>query len=375
MQPGITGVLPLDSDLIRKGWMQNGIIQSSAKSFWAAMTGSSPDNVVYMCKNGTGAEGHNLVFDYRGNYTGKAIEGDERAFGKGGPKLKFSDTITIKRYTIPINNGDRFYGKQINDLQINEHSDSRRLLSDLFIRWKDQAIFDVLQGVAGESPTHIIDLDDTLDFDAIIDIVEKVRTSTGFSTGGARRPLEPFMINGDQECWGLIVDPYMEAVLKKSQSYKSLVQEADVRGNENRAIKGVIGKIDNLLIMRAPVYFGSSGGGATIDRKDNEVDIAGLRRKDANGKWTGQEGYISTGSQHSRGILVGKNACQLAFGMQPDYLFQKSEDFGRTSESAVEFWMNAQKTILKAETQDYKAAKITGIDFGCIAVDVETQTA
>jgi len=55
--------------------------------------------------------------------------------------------------------------------------------------------------------------------------------------------------------------------------------------------------------------------------------------------------------------------------MDPDYKFQSSEDFGIDSESMLEWWGNAQTTVLKPETEDYEKAKIGDMAFGCIFVD------
>jgi hypothetical protein len=71
--------------------------------------------------------------------------------------------------------------------------------------------------------------------------------------------------------------------------------------------------------------------------------------------------------------LLGQNAVQLAFGKMPDYKFQASTDFAIKSESALETWMECQKTILVPETAgDYAAAKVANMDWGVIAVDVQT---
>lgn len=71
---------------------------------------------------------------------------------------------------------------------------------------------------------------------------------------------------------------------------------------------------------------------------------------------------------------MGAGALQLAFGKQPDYKYQPSTDFEITSESACEYWMEAQKTKLVVESgSDYKAAKIADIDFGVIVTDLEVQ--
>jgi hypothetical protein len=152
--------------------------------------------------------------------------------------------------------------------------------------------------------------------------------------------------------------------------------QGDVRGNNNRNIKGVIGKIGSMMIVVADQFFGATAG-STLGwgLNDSEIEISGLRQYDgadpATALWTGQEGFdYASATLHSRGLVMGAGALQLAFGKHPDYKWQPSEDFGITSESALEVWMNTRKTVLTAENTDYKQAKITSLDYGVVAVDV-----
>lgn len=379
-----TGVVPLGSDLKRKKWMREGLIQAASKSFWSPLTGSTKDAVVYQENNISASEGHTVVFDYDGNLSGKAIKGKTTAFGKGEQKRKFSDKITVERYRLVVDNGDKFDGVDIGDLNINEHSDSRNKLGDLWTRFKDQSLFDAAQGNyiinktgAIQAPSHVIDLGTTFNFNTLLDIEKTLRTSNGFTTGGVRRPLDPYMVNDGEPCWLFVVDAAMANLLRKDTAgYQTIVRSGDVRGSSNRNIKGVIGKLGSLLIVEASQFFGSTSGivpGWGLD--DSEIEIAGLRQYDGaspgSAIWTGQEGFdYSSANLHSRGLIMGKGALQCAMGKMPDYLFQKSQDFGIKSESALEVWMEVQKTNLKAENQKYKQAKISDLDYGLVAVDV-----
>lgn len=368
----------INSDLKRKKWMREGLVQSKSKSFWAPFTGMTADSIVVQANNTNAADGHTVVFDYDGNLAGKAIKGKDTAFGKGEAKKKFSDKITVDRYRLVADNGDAFDAVDVGDLSLSQHSDSRDKLGDLFIRFKDQSLFDAAQGANGQAPSHIIDIGTTFDSDTLLDIESYVKTATGFTTGGttARGPLQPFYTQDGRPMWLFVVDTAMATKLKKSTKYQTLVYNADVRGNENRAIKGVIGKIGNLVIVEADTFFGYTNHAAsTINMHDTEVEISGMRQKDANGLWTGQVGFDRTTDITSRGLIMGKNALQIGFGMMPDYKFQLSQDFGIKSESALEVWMNTQKTILLAEMEDYKAAKLGGYDFGVIAVDCKVYDA
>lgn len=373
-----SGIVALGSDLERRRWIREGMIQAASNSFWNAYTGTSKDSIVYVVNNEKAEAGHTVVFDYDGNASGKAIKGKDRAYGKGETKRKFSDKVSIDRYRIPINNGDKFDGKNIGDLTINEHTSSRALLSDLWIRWKDQGLFDAAQGnlltqdEGLQTATHDIDVGATFDYNTLIDIETVLRTSAGYTTGDIRRPLDPFNMNGGMPMWTIMLDAQAAAKLKKSAGYQNVMKDADMRGNDNRLIKGYIGRVGALAIVEAPTFFGATESGAGWGLDDSEVEIAGLRQYDAtNDVWSGQEGFDFASTIKSKGLILGRGALQFAMGKQPDYKWQPSDDFGITSESAVEFWCEMRKAKYKQEAgRDYKQAKVSGIDHGIATVTI-----
>lgn len=383
-----TGIVNIGSDLERRKWMREGMIQKASQSFWAGYTGNSKDSIVYQENNENSSSGHTVVFDFDGNLSGKAVKGKDTAFGKGESKKKFSDKITVERYRLVVDNGDKFDGVNVGDLSINEHVDSRSKLSDLFVRWKDQALFDAAQGLVNtqndglQAPSHVIDLGTTFNFNSLIEIERTLKISNGFTTGGVRRPLSPFRVNssteGERPIWLFVIDSAMAGMLRKdSAGWQTLMASGDVRGNGNRNLTGIIGRVGALLVVEAGHFFGeTSGTAAGWDLNASETELAGLRQYDGldptTAVWTGQEGfdYAST-NLHSRGLLMGAGALQIAFGKQPDYRYKPSQDFDITSESAVEFWTEVRKTHLKAENAEYKAAKVANIDYGVVAVDVQ----
>jgi len=385
-----TGVVSITSDLKRKSWMREGLIQASSQSFWTPFTGNTKDAIVYQENNENSGAGHTVVFDYDGNLSGKAVKGKDTAYGKGEQKKKFSDKITVERYRLVVDNGDKFDGVDIGDLSINEHSNSRSGLGDLFVRNKDQSLFDAAQGNlltnndGLQAPSHIIDLGTTFNFNTLVDIEKILRTSQGFSTGAMRRPLDPYKasrgnngIHGDLPVWVFVIDSSMANILRKDVAgYQTIMKDADIRGQNNRNIQGVFGTLGRLMIVEAGHFFGETSGTTSGWELDaSEIEISGMRQYDgadpASALWTGQAGFDDTSSDlHSRGLLLGRSALQLAMGKQPDYKYQPSQDFGIKSESAVEYWMEVRKCHLKAENAKYKKAKVADLDYGVIAVDL-----
>ena len=379
-----TAVVALDSDLKRKKWMREGLIQAASKSFWTPYTGNSKDSIIFQTNNTSASEGHTVVFDFDGNLSGKAIKGKDTAFGKGEQKKKFSDKVTVERYRLVVDNGDQFDAVDIGDLNISQHSDSRNKLGDLFIRFNDQSKFDCAQGNLNtndsglQSPSHIIDLGTTFTFNQLIDIEKTLKTSQGFTTGAIRRPLDYYRLENGEPVWLFVVDSSMANLLRSDTSgFQTIVRSGDFRGAKNRNISGVIGKLGSLLIVEAGHFFGETTGSvAGWGLNDSQVEMCGLRQYDgaspASALWTGQTGFdYGSSNLHSRGLIMGQSAVQSAFGKQPDYKFKESQDFGIKTESAVEFWMESRKTNMTAENSSYKQAKISGLDYGVIAVDVK----
>lgn len=376
-----TGVVRPGSELKRKAWVREGLVQVASKSFWNGMTANTSKGVVFQAKNESAKSGHTVVFDFDGNLVGKAVRGKETAFGKGEQKKKFSDKLTVERYRIVVDNGDKFDGVDIGDLSINEHSDSRNKLADLWIRWKDQGLFDAAQGnlitntnQARQAPSHVIEVT-AFTYDTLIDIETTLRTSQGFTTGGIRRPLAPWNLNETDPVWMVVLDASTAAKLRKDSRWTSIVSIADPRGNGNRTLSGEIKRVGALLVVCAPNFFGETLGTAATGWKlgDSTVEMSGLRQWDkANTAWTGQAGFsYASANLWSRNLILGAGALQIGFGMQPDYKVQESEDFGIKSESCLEVWLEIRKSVLSDENGDYAQAKVTGIDWGVVALDVK----
>lgn len=384
-----TAVVDYNSDLVRQNWLLEGLLQANSMSFTAPYTGGSFNSIVYQEVNTNAKDGHTVVFDFDGNITGKAVRGKETATGTGETKKKFSDKLTVDRYRWVVDNGDKFDGVNIGDLSITEHADSRAKLADLWIRIKDQAILDVGQ----QSATHRIILDKSFTFDQFLDVENIVKTGKGYvkmenkNSADIRRPLKPFMLQDGKPVWLFVVDNTMRNMLLKSTGAQSIFAGADVRGNDNRLIKGVIGKVGSFLFVEADTFFGTTENTTTpgdfvdsagyLNFDKTSIEIAGLRQYTGDDdafvpkSWTGETVAAPGLKTFSRGLILGAGAIQFGMGKLPDYKWQESRDFGITSESCMEAWLGAKATILNAESGDYQYAKMGGISHGIVAVDIQ----
>ena len=372
-----TGKVAYGSDLIRKKWMREGLIQASAKSFWSAYKGTTKDSIIMQSNLDTADSGHTVVFDMDGNLSGRPVKGNATAKGTGEQKKKFSDKVVVADYRYVVDNGTKFDGKEIGDLSINEHTDSRSKLADLWVRSSDQAYYDLGQ----QGAEFGIDLGTTFTFDQFLDIERVVKDGTGFTTTPSgitsRMPLTPFMTADGRPIWLMVVDVAMKNMLLKSTGAQQMFREADIRGNENRLFKSVLGKVGNFVIVEGGSFFGTTTGSILENGyyayNNTGVEIAGMRKYDVDtSKWSGETGFDQANTLKSRGLILGAGAFQLGMGKMPDYKYEAT-DFEKFSESAMEVWCGAKNTKLFAENSDYNKAKVAGYNFGSIFLDVQVQ--
>lgn len=372
---GGSGKVAYNSELKRKQWMTGGLIQNSAKSFWAPYKGTDKNSIIVQANTSTADKGHTVVFDFDGNLSGKPVKGNTTAKGTGEQKKKFSDKVVVDDYRYVVDNGTKFDGVEIGDLSINEHSDSRNKLADLWVRSSDQAYFDLGQ----QGAEFGIDLGSTFTFDQMLDVEKVVKQGRGFNTTPSgittRLPLAPFRTQSGKPIWLIVCDVTLKNKLMKSSGAQQVLRDADIRGNGNALFSGVIGQIGNFVFVEAPDFFGDTTG-TILDSdgyyqyQNTSVEIPGMRQYDTvNGVWTGQAGFSSASTLKSRALILGATAFQQGMGKMPDYKYEAT-DFDKFSESAMEIWCGAKNVKLLAENDDYKMAKVAGYNYGSVFLDV-----
>jgi N4-gp56 family major capsid protein len=379
-----TGIVDINSELVRKGWVMKGLVQARSTSFWDGLTGMSEDSVIYQKNDFSVKEGHEVHFQMDGNLVSEAHVDKEQAWGNSEQKKLFSDSLRIRRLRWSVDNGDKFDAKNVGDLALAEHSDSRTKLADLFIRAKDQFNFDCLQGrLHNETPTHVLRPNgktsiatlaatDIMSYNFAMDMEDVVKSGRGYQTGGTRRPLEPYKLADGRKVWLMVINSRQARDLRKDDKFIQITSNADIRGEGNRLIKGVIGTYGAFVVIEAQDFFGVSSSRLIGKTK---VEIAGLRKVDEDGNFTGEVGFGASGKIIAdRGLILGKGAVQIGFGKMPDYKFKSSQDFDIKSESALEVWMNVQKTILRTEGSDYDDAKVAGFDYGVVVFETYNST-
>lgn len=401
------------SDLIRRKWTVDNLLKKKSESFFSPFTGKSNNSVIYQVNDGTCKDGHTVIFDFSAFLTGKGVKGDGEACIVGEEKRKFSGSLMVEMFSWYVNNGTKFAACDIGDINLAQHSDSISLLGDLYIRHIDQARFDNIQGATGSKPTHVFNLGKGFSWDKLLEIENAAKRGAGLfktSANGAltnikaekRIPLKPWKMKNQRPLYLAIIDNAMATALKQDEKYQNIKMHADVRGESNAVINGLLGVESNVLYVEAPVFIGNTAPGKFGIIEDTEIEFSGLRRY-ATGPgdevvWEGQfkfeamealadeeKAEIAAENDpvivaeleakrqyriYSRGAILGASALREAFGQMPRYDAEWT-DFKKSSKSMLEIIYQVAKTILTVEKgTDYKG-KIANIDYSVIALDME----
>jgi len=383
-QPNQTSVVTYGSVLKRRQWMLEGLVQKAATSWWAGLKGSSKDAIVFVTTDASKGAGHEVVFQFGGNASGAAKLDKERLRGNEEQKKQFSDKIRVRRIRHGLDNGDEFDAIDIGNQPLSQHENSRGLLSDWYVRQSDQWLFDAAQGrLNNENLTHIVrpngratigalTATDLFGYDFLVKLETIIKTSKGYTEGGKRRRLDPFEFNGGMRKYLLVIDSKQAEDMALDTKLQQILSQGDVRGNDNRLIRGYMGTFRSFVIVEGDDFQGESMSRAI---GKTAVEVAGLRQINEDGIFSGETGFDTKGKKvASRALVLGAGALQQAFGRQPDYKYKSSDDYDITSGSAIEMWTNVQSTILKAENADYVEAKVAGFQYGIVAVDTYNST-
>lgn len=391
---GQTNVVDYNDPLIRKEWTKNRLATLSQEQFWAPYAGTDATSVI-MHKYESAGNGHSVIMQTNADLEGNWVEGNETLIGTGEQQKVFEDEIRVHEFRTAKNLGTWYDATNIDNLEASTHSYAIEQLGRLWNKTKDQMIFDVLQqGVTDRLCFADFNLDT---FNYLAYIINSGYGYSDVSDYKVKRPrrlplrpinLAPYGSQNTEPNYVLFVDDAVAASFLTDSSVQTVLSQASIRGTNNTLISGVIGKIGNITIVRAPQFFGSTTG-AFYDAatggsrpKANLIDFAGLRQyigsTTADYKptsWSGTAQFttdLAAGNKkvYSRCILVGAGAAQFAIGRDPQYTLE-TFDHNHKSESGLSVVVGAKTTILKSSnaSDDYVVG-MTRNSYGAIALDV-----
>lgn len=111
--------------------------------------------------------------------------------------------------------------------------------------------------------------------------------------------IEPFKVEGGEEFYALVLDPYASLRLKLTDAYQQAQRDANVRGQSNPLFTGAEAVWDGVILYRS--------NRVPTATNDNTVDI-----------------------RVARNVLFGANALSRGFAMYPDWR-EEAFDYGRES--------------------------------------------
>lgn len=393
MGVGQTNVVDYNSPLVRKDWVKNNLGSLAQDQFFAPYVGGSENSMIHQVESEKSDAGHTVVFQTNGSLQGNFVKGDETLIGTGEQQLVFEDKIVVEEYRTAVNLGTRYDAQEINNLESNMHSYAITELSKLWNKAKDQMIFDSMQ----QGATDRLVFND-FNYDTIAYINQAVSTGYGYvgidnkdTKRKQRLPLVPF--NGvnyggsSEPLYILFVDQSVTTAFLTNTETKNLMSSSDVRGRDNMLLRGVIGRIGNILVVNAPSFFGYSSNNFFDKTRrypnitETKIQFAGLRNYVGSDDtytplgWSGTADFKKNATKgnklYSRCILAGASAIQFGAGRSPEYTLEEF-DHKHKAESGLSVICNAKPTILKSSNAeaDYNVG-ITDNSFGMIAIDIK----
>lgn len=133
-------------------------------------------------------------------------------------------------------------------VSFNLREQAKSQLTDWLAYNEDQAIFSAINGAQLVATGFISGTG--LTYDAIIDMKKEAMfpSDDNVSSGVKTRKIEPIRLEGGEEVFVLGVNPADAVALKKSDDYKTIYANAQVRGGMNPLFNGAIGMINGVII-------------------------------------------------------------------------------------------------------------------------------
>jgi len=372
-----TSQLNLNDPLERKRWVKQQMViaANDRANLFRGYVGNSAQSIIYRSSFTNSNAMQSVIFDFDGFLSNPPIVGKQRAIGKGESQKYFSDQLHLNFYRFVRDNGWRVEASAWDKVNNTKHTYAMSQLANLNTRFYSQTLSDAFQGfLVGCEPTHVIRPNgkgtttaltsaDKPSLSFLRKIEEVCQMGWGFSSGTTetRLPLIPGTASGR---YTLLVDQLFPILVREDADFQELIKHSDVRGNQNRNIRGYIGTIGNLDIVTVPMAhgfmvsrnFGGSG-----------VMLPGFRFMNKNGKITGEKGFDVKSDLIGRGVIIGQSALRLASGASPDYVYEEY-DAKEFSESVLRAFLNVAPVKYKEHNGNY-ATKVTDYNFGMIHIE------
>ena len=402
-------ILRIGSPQSQRRWANVLMYESAARSYTMAFKGNSADAVMpFYNIDGMGLvggpsggrNGHQIVIPMTGELDNASIAGDKSVTGTGERLKLYHSVLQTGRFRKIVEVSNDFNAVDAG-VPFDDQSYVRQQLEKGWMKEFDQYVFDALQGTGlredggTQRPTHILEFAGSTNngtftpsfgYNELQDVKNIAIEGDGFTSGGSRVPLSNASMMGSggstiMEDLYFIVDNAVANILAKDAGFQRVMQSGDVRGPQNTLLRGVQDlKIENMKVVVMPRAFGESrqslalsdsNPNAGLNRDGLRIERCGMRVRDENDFWTGQ---TMTGSQRwSRCLLVGANALQYGMSVAPDLKFQERQ-LGDNNILGLKNTIGVQKTRFTAENAgDNVDAKIDGVDYGIITVDIRTK--
>lgn len=380
--------------LLKEAWdPMEDLAQYRSQSIWNGFTGDSMKSPIIKKDINLAVVGNKVNLSYSLPLTKGFIQGKEQKIGTGEKRIAFDGDLEIDKLVLTADIPDWYETTEIGAMKWADIASTRGDLSLNYIRQIDQAFFDTFQGLhkvrksgVWDIPKGKMQMPATFTMSNIKELYNVA--TTGIMPAGSsivrREPLIPFkLFDNGMPMYVLIVDSNMALRLRSQPDYISYCN-VDLRGRENLLFTGIIGKIDNILVIEAPICVSdlnsdmieSSGVGTLREigfpfAGASRTSLAGLRFQDTAGLWTGEKGFSYHNPFKHRGILLGAGGLTHAVASTPAPTFRlEKKEYDQGAEIAMFSYSEMKKTSYSESVgRDNPNLRATGIDYGCIVID------
>ena len=235
--------------LTNEQWDANLYKTYQEKTFFGRFKGMDENSMVQVKRDLTKKDGDAITMALSGTLVGNGVSGNN-VLGTGDTSNEEAMSFYNQRVVIDqIRNGTRLAGKlDEKRVAFSLRNSAKSQLTDWMAHNEDDAIFTAINtaDVVDISAAHVAAGGTTAKFDSL-DTIPIMKSEAMFPTGATRK-LRPIKIENGEEVFIIGLNPADALTLKQSTDWKTINQNADMRGKTNKLFTGSLGMYDGCII-------------------------------------------------------------------------------------------------------------------------------
>jgi N4-gp56 family major capsid protein len=230
-------------------WNSNLFREYQEKTFFGRFKGTDVNSMVQVKRDLQKKDGDAVTFALSGILSGAGVAGNN-VLGTGDTSNEEAMSFYNQRVVIDqIRNGTRLAGKMDEKRPAFSLREAAKVqLTDWMAYNEDAALFTAVNtaDVVDISAAHVAAGGTTAKFDSL-DTIPIMKQEAMFPSGATRK-IRPIKIENGEEVFVIGLNPADALTLKQTTDWKSINQNADLRGKTNKLFTGSLGMYDGCII-------------------------------------------------------------------------------------------------------------------------------